>query len=192
MGLGIYRSGRPLRPCPAGVRQLKFFISDAKLRHPAGALSVSVHFCQIWPYLTISVHLRGYTSMPYCSQTNLTATGGSSLSLGLTPSRASSSLWRAIHLCSVFRDTPAAAASSLLVIDFIIAYCLVSVDYQTGVSVRESPFLRAQVSAPGPVGACAGRGKRLRGPWQAACRWAVRRKYDTMTAIYNEIRIRGN
>ena len=76
--------------------------------------------CVIWPNKSVC----SYKSMPYCSATYLTATGGSSLSRGLTPSTASSSLWRESHLCRVFIDTPAAWASSLLVMDFMIRYLM--------------------------------------------------------------------
>ena len=98
-------------------------ISDTKLRHSAGALSVSVRFRplsalfgRISPFASICC----YKSMPYCSATYLTATGGSTLSRGLTPSMASSSLWRESHLCRVFIDTPAASASWALDMDFMI------------------------------------------------------------------------
>ena len=57
--------------------------------------------------------------MQYCSTMIFTATGGRSLSRGFTPSRASSSLWRTSHLWKVFIETPAAAASWLLLIAFI-------------------------------------------------------------------------
>ena len=76
-------------------------ISDAKLLHSARALSVSDRlrplsalFGRISPFMSIC----SYRSMPYCSATYLTATGGSTLSRGLTPSMASSSLWRDSHL----------------------------------------------------------------------------------------------
>ena len=99
------------------------FIDDANIRHFSGALSVSDRFSpstalfdRISPFMSIS----SYKSMPYCSATYLTATGGSSLSRGLTPSFLSSSLWRESHLCRVFTDTPAAMASCALVIAVII------------------------------------------------------------------------
>ena len=99
------------------------FIDDANIRHLSGALSVSDRFSpstalfdRISPFMSIS----SYKSMPYCSATYLTATGGSSLSRGLTPSFLSSSLWRESHLCRVFTDTPAAMASCALVIAVII------------------------------------------------------------------------
>ena len=103
------------------------FIDNAKLLHSARALSVSdrlrplsASFGRIRPFPSIC----SYRSMPYCSAMYLTATGGSSLSRGLTPSMASSSLWRESHLCRVFIDTPAAWASSLLVMDFMIRYLM--------------------------------------------------------------------
>ena len=71
-----------------------------------------VRFC---PFLTVMV----YRPMQYCSTMNFTAPGGSSLSRGFTPSKASSSLWRTSHLWKVFIETPAAAASWLLLIAFI-------------------------------------------------------------------------
>ena len=111
---------------PHVIRWL-FPFDDAKLLHSARALSVSgrlrpvsASFGRISPFPS----LCSYRSMPYCSAIYLTATGGSSLSRGLTPSMASSSLWRESHLCRVFIDTPAAWASSLLVMDFMIRYLM--------------------------------------------------------------------
>lgn len=111
-------------PCPAGVKpSLLSFIDNAKLPYCQGALSVSgpirplhASFGLIRPLLSVGSH----KSMPNCSATYFTATGGSSLSRGLTPSMASSSRWRESHLCKVFTDTPAAAANWAFVIAIMI------------------------------------------------------------------------
>ena len=76
-------------------------ISDAKVQHSTRALSVSDHFrpqTALFGRISPFPSVCSYKSMPYCSATYLTATGGSTLSRGLTPSMASSSLWCESHL----------------------------------------------------------------------------------------------
>ena len=134
-------------------------ISDAKLLHSARALSVSDRlrplsalFGRISPFMSIC----SYRSMPYCSATYLTATGGSTLSRGLTPSMASSSLWRDSHLWRVFIDTPAASASWAFVIDFMMSdYWLLMTDYWL-LMILKRRYLRwpSQVSALAIAGIC--------------------------------------
>ena len=136
------------------------FIDNAKLLHPARALSVSDRlrplsalFGRISPFASIC----GYRSMPYCSATYRTATGGSTLSRGLTPSMASSSLWRESHLCRVFIDTPAASASWALDIDFMIQNFSLYFGVMNGEpSPHKRKYLRwlLQVSALAVAGIC--------------------------------------
>ena len=148
-------------------------ISDAKVQHSTRALSVSDHFrpqTALFGRISPFPSVCSYKSMPYCSATYLTATGGSTLSRGLTPSMASSSLWCESHLWRAFTDTPAASASWAFDIDFMMSdYWLLMTDYwwfsNAGICVGHRRYLRwaSQVSA---------------------MRIAVEREGDRLTLIY--------
>ena len=76
---------------PHVIRWL-FPFDIAKVQHFRGALSVSVRFSPqraSFGWICPLESIKCYKSMPNCSATYFTATGGSSLSHGLTPSMAS-------------------------------------------------------------------------------------------------------
>ena len=145
-------------------------ISDAKVQHSTRALSVSDHFrpqTASFGWISPFTSVCSYKSMPYCSATYLTATGGSTLSRGLTPSMASSSLWRESHLWRVFTDTPAASASWAFDIDFMIIdeWLLIIDDWLLMILKRRYLRWPSQVSALGIAGICDEDRSRERG-WQ--------------------------
>ena len=143
---------------PHVIRWL-FPFDIAKVQHFRGALSVSVRFSPqraSFGWICPLESIKCYKSMPNCSATYFTATGGSSLSRGLTPSMASSSLWRDSHLWRVFIDTPAASASWAFVIDFMMSdYWLLMTDYWL-LMILKRRYLRwpSQVSALAIAGIC--------------------------------------
>ena len=104
-------------------------ISIAKIRNFGGGLSVSVRSC---PYKSVYVCFCLFAVTGRC-YTARTATGGRSLSRGLTPSTTSSSLWRDSHLWNVLIITPAASASCAFDIDFIILKFLELISFLGGV-----------------------------------------------------------
>ena len=154
-------------------------ISDAKVQHSTRALSVSDHFrpqTASFGWISPFTSVCSYKSMPYCSATYLTATGGSTLSRGLTPSMASSSLWCESHLWRVFTDTPAASASWAFDIDFmIIDEWLLIVD-EWLLIIDDS---QTQVSALTIAGICVGYRRYLRWGSQS-------REGDRLTLIYKK------
>ena len=162
---------------PHVIRWL-FPFDIAKVQHFRGALSVSVRFSPqraSFGWICPLESIKCYKSMPNCSATYFTATGGSSLSRGLTPSMASSSLWRDSHLCKVFTDTPAAMANWALVIAIICSKfkCL-----------RLNLPRKTQVSAMVNAGICITQRRYLRRPMKVSAMRDENFQGDRVTLIY--------